>query len=79
MAHRSQSVASALNRLTEKPFTAALSQRDRHNLSDFIADFFCTSAETDAEGSEEEEEPGKCLRAALTQTNCSSIIIIIIT
>ena len=74
MAHRRQSVASALNRLTEKPFTAALSQRDRHNLSDFIADFFCTGAETDAEGSEEEEEPGKSPRRS-TQTNCLSIII----
>ena len=49
-------VARALNCLSVDDFTQSLSNQDRHNLSDFIADFFCS---TPSDHADEEEEPGE--------------------
>jgi len=38
--YHTEAVARALNCLFDVDFTQSLSNQDRHNLSDFIADFF---------------------------------------
>ena len=58
MARNSESVASALNRLTDMVFVDALSAGDQSAVSDLVADFFFGDPDTDISDSEEEEEPG---------------------
>jgi len=54
--YHTDAVARALNCLSDVDFTHSLSNQDRHNLSDFIADFFCSAPSDHAD---EEEEPGE--------------------
>ena len=56
MAVDSKTVATVLNRHTERSFMEALNSRDQQLMTNFVMDYFCEAPETD---SEEEEEPGK--------------------
>ena len=55
MAQKTDLVASALNRITDRVFVDALSSSDRAAMSELVADFFCDDESTD-DGNESEEE-----------------------
>jgi len=68
-------VATALNRLTDRVFTDALTDRDRSSLSDLVEQFFCSTAD----GSEaDQDDSGKLQIIIIMMTMNIHIIIVCI-
>ena len=59
MARNIQTVASTLNRLTDRAFLDAMSDSDQRAMSEFITDYFCEDPDMESSDSEQEEEPCK--------------------
>ena len=57
MAEATDRVALALNRLSDKVFMDALSDRDRGSMAELVAEFFCSAPDNPLDD-DEGEDPG---------------------